>query len=74
MVDDGGKSFGDGEGVRFFFYWVYAFTLTGVAAMVTSYFCPGIEGSGIPVRGFTGTLQLQVASMLDVCLPDALSI
>lgn len=43
--------------IRFFLYWMYVFTLTAVAALMTSFFAPGVMGSGIPVRdGFVVSL------------------
>lgn len=50
IVDAGGAAFGGGSGARFFFFWLYDIVLTGIAAMLTTYFSPAVEGSGIPVR------------------------
>lgn len=53
-VDKGGALLGGGSWARFFFFWLYDILLTGVAAMLTAYFSPGVEGSGIPVSFFSG--------------------
>ena len=54
MVDSGGAALGNSKGVQFFLFWLFDVALTGLAALVTSYFSPGVEGSGIPVRRETG--------------------
>lgn len=48
-MDKGGALLGGGSTARFFFFWLYDIALTGLAAMLTAYFSPGVEGSGIPV-------------------------
>lgn len=49
IVDHGGALLGGGSGARFLFFWLYDIVLTGLAAMLTAFFSPGVEGSGIPV-------------------------
>lgn len=49
-MDNGGAILGGGSGARFLFFWLYDIVLTGLAALLTAYFSPGVEGSGIPVR------------------------
>lgn len=58
MVAKAGEASGNNEMVRFFFYWMYVFTLTGVAALMTSFLAPGVEGSGIPVSDRSALLLL----------------
>lgn len=48
-MDKGGALLGGGSGARFLFFWLYDIVLAGLAAMLTAYFSPGVEGSGIPV-------------------------
>lgn len=48
-MDNGGALLGGGSGARFLFFWLYDIVLAGLAAMLTAYFSPGVEGSGIPV-------------------------
>ncbi|CAM9991754.1 unnamed protein product, partial [Scytosiphon promiscuus] len=52
IVDNGGALLGGGSWARFLFFWLYDIVLTGVAAMLTAYFSPGVEGSGIPAMKY----------------------
>lgn len=49
LVEHAGGALGGSVAVRFFFFWLYVLTMTLLAAFLTSYFCPAVEGSGIPV-------------------------
>eukprot|EP00903_Cladosiphon_okamuranus_P009149 g8742.t1 len=52
IVEKGGALLGGGSGARFLFFWLYDIVLTGLAAMLTAYFSPGVEGSGIPAMKY----------------------
>lgn len=52
-MNKGGALLGGGSGAKFLFFWLYDIVLTGLAAMLTAYFSPGVEGSGIPVSQMT---------------------
>eukprot|EP00904_Undaria_pinnatifida_P001073 jgi/Undpi1/10967/HiC_scaffold_30.g13268.m1 len=52
IVNDGGAALGGSQGARFVLFWLYDVTLTGMAALVTAYFSPGVEGSGIPAMKY----------------------
>lgn len=49
IMEKGGALLGGSTGAKFFFFLLYDIILTGIAAMMTAYFSPGVEGSGIPV-------------------------
>ncbi|CAM9866036.1 unnamed protein product, partial [Laminaria digitata] len=52
IVNSGGVALGGSQGGDFFLFWLFNVTLTGIAAMVTAYFSPGVEGSGIPAMKY----------------------
>lgn len=52
-MNKGGALLGGGSEAKFLFFWLYDIVLTGLAAMLTAYFSPGVEGSGIPVSQMT---------------------
>ncbi|CAM9445811.1 unnamed protein product, partial [Ectocarpus fasciculatus] len=52
IMEKGGALLGGSTGAKFFFFLLYDIVLTGIAAMMTAYFSPGVEGSGIPAMKY----------------------
>lgn len=46
---DAEGSLGQSVAARFLIFWLYVLAMTGLASLLTNYFCPWVAGSGIPV-------------------------
>lgn len=50
QMEKGGDLLGGSNAAEFFFFWLFSLVLVAAAAFLTAHVCPGVSGSGIPVR------------------------